>query len=799
MSGAKQFLKRFVFVSGGLVITAFVGLWFVVRASLPQLDGERALAGLAAPVQISRDDKGVVTIRAVNRRDAAFATGFVHAQERFFQMDLMRRLAAGELAALVGEAAVDHDMRQRIHRMRSIAQQVMLRADDSERAIIDAYAAGVNAGVDALPVRSFEYLILREHPSAWLAQDTVLVVLAMYFRLHDERARRESRLGRLHDALPPAMYAFLTQAGTTWDAPLMGGAMTSLPVPGAEVCDVRRSDRKPRASGIHSALPALEEFVSVGSNAWAISPPRTRNAVAMLANDMHLALAMPNTWFRMRVLVEDSGRPGSRVDVSGVTLAGTPVVVAGSNGHVAWGLSNTYGDWVDLVVLEVDAEDARRYRTPDGFRRFQEHDEVIHIRGAAPRTQVVRSSVWGPVIDSDARGRPRALRWLAHDPEATNLKLLGMEAARNVEQAMDIAHRSGIPPQNLVLADTAGNVAWTVMGRIPRRRGYDPLLPSSWADGGRGWLGWVPPSDYPSVVNPQSGAVWAANARAVGGDALIAIGDGGYALGARATQIRDSLLALNGATEADMLDIQLDDRALFLARWRGLLLQALGPDALAGDARRAELRRVVEGGAERAATGDAGYRLVRSFRRELAARVFATIVRACGGLHTNDFPSKFRQWEGALWRILEERPMHLLDPDYSSWNALLMAALDAAARRCGDGALSRCTWGEVNVVSIRHPLSGALPLLARWLDIPAESLPGDTHMPRVQGPAMGASQRFAVAPGRESSGYFHMPGGQSGHPMSPFYDAGHRDWVEGEPTPFLPGADKHRLTLKPAS
>jgi penicillin amidase len=674
----------------------------------------------------------------------------------------------------------------------------MLRADDTERAIIEAYAAGVNAGIDALSVRPFEYLLLRERPVAWRAQDTVLVVLAMYFRLHDERARRESRLGRLHDALPPAMYAYLTQTGTAWDAPLSGDAVRALPVPGAEICDLRRVNRNPVSGDSRSALPVPEAFIPVGSNAWAISPRRSRKSVAMLANDMHLGLSMPNTWFRLRLLVSNPGRSGSGIDVTGVTLAGTPALVAGSNGHVAWGLTNTYGDWVDLVVLEVDAEDARRYRTPDGLRRFQQHDEVIQVRGAAPRAQVVRSSIWGPVIDSDARGRPRALRWLAHEPEATNLGLLRMEATRTVEQAMAVAHQSGIPPQNLILADRAGNIAWTVMGKIPRRRGYDPLLPSSWADGGRGWFGWLPSSDYPRVVNPPAGAVWTANARVVDGAALRAIGDGGYALGARAKQIRDSLLALDGATEADMLAIQLDDRALFLARWRRFLLHALSADVVAGNARRAELVRIVQAAGQRAVIDDAGYRLVRAFRRELAGRVFAAIVNGCGGLDVSGSATGPRQWEGALWRMLEERPLHLLDPRYRSWQELILAAADAAARTCGDSELARCTWGEANVVGMRHPLSGALPLLARWLDMPAESLPGDTHMPRVQGPAMGASQRFTVAPGHESSGYFHMPGGQSGHPLSPFYTAGHRAWAEGKATPFLPRAEKHRLTLIPA-
>jgi penicillin amidase len=363
---------------------------------------------------------------------------------------------------------------------------------------------------------------------------------------------------------------------------------------------------------------------------------------------------------------------------------------------------------------------------------------------------------------------------------------------------VQVAQASGIPPQNVILADSGGNIAWTVMGRIPRRRGYDPMLPVSWADGGRGWFGWLSPADYPAVMNPASGAVWSANNRAVDGPALAVIGDGGYALGARATQIRDSLLELDGAVEADMLGIQLDDRALFLARWRRLLLQVLSPRAVAGHERRAELRRVVQAGARRAAIDDAGYRLVRTFRRLLAGRVFADILAACGGLDADEFPPGMRQWEGALWRILDQRPMHLLNPGYRSWNEFLLATADGSARECGEGGLEGCTWGGANVVRIRHPLSRTVPVLARWLDMPARPLPGDTHMPRVQGPAMGASERFVVAPGRESSGYFQMPGGQSGHPMSPFYDAGHRAWSEGEPTPFLPGPSRHRLTLNPA-
>jgi penicillin amidase len=781
-----------LYICAGLAIIGVAALWLGVRASLPQLDGEHVLSGLAAPVRITRDEIGVASVLATSRQDAALATGFVHAQERFFQMDLMRRLAAGELAELVGEAAIGHDLRQRVHRMRSVARRVVDAASASERAIVAAYTRGVNAGLRALAARPFEYLILRAQPAAWLAEDTVLVVLAMYFRLHDEHGERESRLARLRDALPPVMYAFLTQAGTNWDAPLVGDALPALPVPGVEVCDVRRVERNPLALDADSTARDHLEAPVVGSNVWAVSPQRTRDRVALLANDMHMGLAVPNTWFRLRLRVEEASGTGFPVDVTGVTLPGTPAVVVGSNGNVAWGFANTYGDWVDLVELEMDPRDPERYRTPDGFQPFQEHRETIRIHGGPTRSLLVRSTVWGPVIGRDAKGVPRALRWLAHDAEATNLKLLDMERARNVHEAIEVAHRSGIPPQNLIAADSAGNIAWTVMGRIPRREGYDPRLPSSWAAGGRGWHGWLPPAEYPRLINPAAGALWSANARVVDGSALAILGDGGYALGSRATQIRDNLLGLQQAKEADMLAIQLDDRALFLARWRKLLLQTLGDDV-----EYAELRRTVEAGAHRAAVDDAGYRLVRAFRREVAARVWSTILVGCGGLYAGEDLPAPRQWEGALWRVLDARPMHLLNPRYESWRELLLAGAGRAAAACGRRDLDRCTWGDANVARIRHPLGRALPLLADWLDMPPTPLPGDTHMPRVQRPQMGASERFAVSPGREEHGYFHMPVGQSAHPMSPFYAAGHRAWEQGEATPFLPGPARHRLTLTP--
>jgi penicillin amidase len=776
-----------------LSLTVFVTVWLLLRGSLPLLEGHRSLEGLEGPASIERDALGVPTIGATSRSDAARVTGFVHAQDRFFQMDLMRRSAAGELAALVGKAAIGHDRERRIHRLRTTAREVIARASPGSRSILESYSGGVNAALAAMTVRPFEYLLLRAAPQPWSPEDTVLVVFAMYFQLHDEHARRESLLGRMREGLPPAMFEFLTQDGTSLDAPLVGDSRSSKPVPGIHVCDLRRAERGRLAELRWHPRERSPDDLVAGSNAWAVGPARTRAGAALLANDMHLGLRLPNIWYRLRIRVEG----GEPLDVSGASLAGTPAVVAGSNGHVAWGLTNSEGDWVDLVILELDPADPGRYRTSDGYRSFEEHREIIRVRGDADVALTVRSSIWGPVLDVDARGRPRALNWLAHYPEATNLELLQLERARSVYEALEAAPRTGIPPQNLMLADDKGNIAWTIVGRIPRRRGYDPRVPASWADPGRGWLGWLAGSEYPVVVNPPRGAVWTANARVVDGEDLEKIGHGAYALGTRAGQIRDWLLNDDGLGIDDMLTIQLDDRALLLHRWQRLLLALLEPDNLAGKPTRAVIRRHVEAWRGRASVDAVGYRLVREFRRHVRERVFDALVLGCGEMGGSVRYEGMPQSEGALWRIIEERPAHLLEPRFESWDALLLAAADEALGGCGDLEPDACTWGEANTVHIRHPLSVALPILSPWLDMKPEQLPGDMYMPRVQHGIHGASERFAVSPGDEQAGYFHMPGGQSGHPLSPYYRAGHGDWSRGEPTPFLPGPPEYRLRLDP--
>jgi penicillin amidase len=359
----------------------------------------------------------------------------------------------------------------------------------------------------------------------------------------------------------------------------------------------------------------------------------------------------------------------------------------------------------------------------------------------------------------------------------------------------------GIPPQNFVVGDSDGNIGWTIAGRIPAKNGFDAMVPADWSRE-EGWVGWLAPADYPRVYNPAGGRIWTANARVADAEALEVIGDGGYDLGARARQIRDSLLASDDFSAADMLAIQYDDRALFLSRWRDVILGVLSDERAAASPQLAEYRELVRDWIPRATPESVGYRLVRAFRLEVQSRVFHGLMAPVRAANGGDIePLLSNQFEGVLWQLLSERPQHLLPGAYGSWDELLLDAIDtnvAWFKEHYDGGLAERSWGEINTASIRHPLSRALPVLAPLLDMPAEPLNGDADLPKAQGPAFGASQRFSVSPGDESSGLMHMPTGQSGHPLSKFYRKGHDEWVHGRPSPFLPGEPRHQLTLVPA-
>lgn len=807
----RHILRFFLIVLIALVILIIGGGLYArseVRGSLSQVDGTATISGLTANVRVDRDSLGVPTITGASREDVARALGFAHAQDRFFQMDLQRRQPAGELAGLVGARAIEVDQEIRVHRFRSVAHRALEMTEASYRRVLEAYAEGVNAGLDALASPPFEYLVLRAKPEPWLPEDSILTVLAMFNTLQGRQATFEQSHGALRDTLPEPMFRFLSAAGSEWETPVIGQPLQRPPIPSADVFDLRRvhqtalQDLKtsgPQSLNTSKPQDLSEEASIIGSNNWAVDGAHTESGVALLANDMHLSIAVPIIWYRASLVFPDPLQPSAIQQLTGVTLPGIPSLVVGSNGHVAWGFTNTGGDWSDLVRIENDPRDAGKYLTPDGPRAFDVFNETIAAKDAPSKIIPVRWTIWGPIVWKDARGREYSQRWVAHDAQNLASDTTRPERARSVDDLLHAVAGLGIPNQNVTMADTSGRIAWTIGGAIPRRIGHDGMTPESWSDGAHRWDGYLNGADFPQVVNPENGRIWTANAPVVDGAMLAAIGEGGYADGIRARLIRDRLLAIPKATPRDMLSIQLDDRALFLERWRTLLLDSIGPSA---SAPQKEFRELVDKQwTGRASPDSVAYRLVKEFRLTFVRRVMTSLTAPALAIDPKFDYTRLQRGEGPVWQIVAERPLHLLDPKFKTWDEAILDAVDFTIGQltAGGRSLADRTWGEANTAEIRHPLASAIPFFGGYLNMPGDPLPGDVYTPRASTPRTGPSERMAVSPGRESEGILEIPTGQSGHPLSPHYGDQYRAWLNGEPTPFLPGPAVSTLQLTPGT
>jgi len=490
--------------------------------------------------------------------------------------------------------------------------------------------------------------------------------------------------------------------------------------------------------------------------------------------------------------------------VAGVTLPGAPpLVIVGSNGHVAWGFTNSYADTLDLVRAQTDAAHPRQVRLPGGWETPGEYPETILVKGRPPERMLVRETSLGPI--REAGGRLYAVHWIAHAPEALNLGHLKLEAANTLEEALDAAAGDGIPAQNIVIGDDHGHIGWTVAGALPQRLpGAGPASFPVTADGGvPTWTGVLAPSLHPRVIDPPGGQLVTANSRQLAGDGAQVLGDGGFDLGARTRQLSEDVRALGGKVEVSAaFRASLDDRALYMAGWRKRLLDLLDAGALAGHPQRAEFRRLLAASWDgRASVNSVGYRLAQQYRLSLYDALFAPANAGMAKLDPKaNMAVASSRWADVIERVLD---LHADGADgwlparYASMRALQLDAVDrTVATLTKDGMpLAQATWGRRNTADIVHPIVMALPFLRRWLGAPPDQLPGDANMPRVFGPKFGQSERLAVSPGREEEGLFDMPGGQSGHPLSPFFLRGHEDWVRGRTTPLLPGAARYTLTF----
>lgn len=778
----------------GLVALAATGCYLLLQISAPQLNGEIKLAGLSASVEVASDSFGIPVITAGDRLDAVRALGYVTARDRLFQMDLMRRKSAGRLAELFGEAAIDNDIKARNYGFSRAAKAVTTRLSRHHKHLLDAYAEGVNAYIQQMKALPFEFSVLNYRPEPWQAEDSILVTLNMYETLTGWSEREERMLSVMAHTLSEDTVAFLTPDTDRFTDRLLNHAESLRPPRPIPVASLTTALAAAAYGHKQWAQTVQLGDAVAGSNAWVVAGTKTQDGRAILANDMHLGISVPNIWYRVELNY-------GNLHAAGVLLPGTPVLVAGSNSHLAWGATNLSGDFLDLVTLEINPDNPDEYRVNDGWQRFERFSEQIVVKNSVHREITVRQTIWGPVSREPLLSKPVAIHWTALDSEAVNIDLIDLEQSDNLEQAITVVNRTGGPQLNVLFADKQGRIAWTLMGSIPKRFGIDGSVSRSWADGAAGWDGYVDPEALPRQIDPPEGFLVSANDRRLGKQYPHVIGRQ-FAGGYRAYRITQLLKQLESVNERSMFDMQLDTESRFYDFYQQLALSVLPPKAIEQEPKLAELKSYLLAWNGKAEADSLGFALLVDFRKQLAETVFAPFLSACRQVDQS-FKYSWTYIDTPLQVLLTEKiPQLMPDPaNFRDWDSFILAQLTQSFHRLQarypNTVVEALTWGKVNKAQYRHPFSMAMPLLGVALDMPEEELSGCSFCVRVTAPAFGASKRLVVSPAHIDEGILHMPGGQSGHPLSPYYRDQYGYWVEGLPLPLRSGESEHQLVLKP--
>jgi penicillin amidase len=786
--------KRILYVLGFATLALVAPAAYQIdrmAQSLPAPDGEIRLPGLSAPATAETDALAIPTVAAPTRADAYRVLGYFHARDRLFQMDLMRRKSAGRLAEIFGEKALPVDLRQRVYRFQQAAEAIVANLPEDQRRTLIAYTEGVNAYLKAAREFPPEFRVLHYRPEDWRPADSLLVAFGMFQTLSDQE-RDERMLTAMERRLPPEVAAFLTPDTDEYARALLGGNESwrpARPVPAESIARLigEAGGQRLGRAGVGP------EPASVGSNNWAVNGSKTADGRAIVADDMHLPLGVPNVWYRARLRY-------AGFDLSGVTLPGVPLIVVGGNGRVAWGFTNVEGDFLDLVRLEINPANPAEYRAPDGWRRFETRTETVAVKDGPPRTIELKSTLWGPVAAEPLLGEPVTVHWTALDPRAVNLGLMNMDAAGTLEQAMALLNRAGAPPQNAVLADDQGRIAWTYMGFYPRRFGLDGSVSVSWADGRAGWNGFIPPEELPRVIDPPEGFLATANNRTLGKEYPYVIGHG-FSNSYRSYRVSEQLKAKARVTEADLFALQLDTVSEFYEFYRQLALSMLADGAARSDPALADAERAIRQWNGRLDPDSLGIGLLIRWRQDLAQAVFAPLVARCVAAEPG-FAYRWREQETPLRALLAQRlPETLPDRRHADWRGFLLGTLKQSraslVQEQGVDRLENLTWGRIDRVPIQHPFSRAFPAAGWLLDMPEVAGACNGFCLKVLHDTHGASERLVVSPNHPEDGILHIPGGQSGHPFSPHYRDQQRAWAEGRPLPFLPGKTEHRLSFVP--
>ena len=808
-----KWIKRGVLAVLALLVLAGAGLAWYAQRSLPRTQGDITLPGLQAPIRIERDAQGIPTIRAASAGDAWFGLGVVHAQDRLWQLETHRRIGAGRLAEAFGPGALETDRFLRALGVRRAAAAQWQRLPAESRAVVLAYTAGINAVLTSeLRARPPEFVILGLHPEPWEPVDTLAWAIMMAWDLGGNwgtellrlRLALQMPVARINQLLPPY----------PGEAPLVTETT-------ADYSALYR-ELKLGASGTATAWQRLPEIAppsgveGVGSNNWVVAGSHTSTGQPLLANDPHLKLSTPALWYFARLFA-----PG--LEVAGATLPGAPGVVLGQNAKIAWGFTNTGPDVQDLYLEQIDAQDAKRYRTPEGWAAFESSTEVIKVKGQPDVTMTVRSTRHGPVI-SDAgitpdvlgpRDKPShvlALRWTALDSDNDAIGPgMAMQRAGSVAGFFTATRGWVAPMQNMVVADAAGHIGVIAPGRVPLRKPENDLrgqAPAPGWDARYDWAGWIPADETPREIDPPRGFIATANQRITPpGYAHYLTND--WALPYRFNRIEQMLQSKAKHSIEDLAVMQADVKSLAAPVLLPWLLKAESSHSLAATAKAA-----LQGFDGTMAESSAAPLIYWAWQRQMVRGIFLDDA----GQALWDRSLATRSFQDALEGVLQrddttwcdDRRTPAVETCTQQNNAAFTQALEELQQRFGSD-VAQWRWGRAHQMRAEHRPFSHVKLLARWFELRAP-VGGDTQTVNVSrvglkpdadtgelylsehGPSLRALYDVAD---RTKSRVMHSTG-QSGIVFSPLFSSFVKPWAKVEYVPLWPkGEPANVLVLNP--
>jgi penicillin amidase len=804
--------------------------------ALPQVDGSLHLEGLSAPVYIQRDAHGVPHIRANSLDDLILAQGFVTASDRLFQMDVLRRHAAGELAEILGPSLLPHDRTQRILQIRAAADRAIAAFPPDQLHYLQIYARGVNASIEIqrshLPL---EFRLLRYQPAPWTARDSILIGLAMFEDLTNSFPVKLSREA-ITTHLSPDLLADLYPVGSWRDHP-PAQTIVDLTAPQQNIPDIPLDESqtklaKPSTSpAIAHDLIALQqslrnpicEACTAGSNNWVVSGTRTVSGKPLLANDMHLAHNVPGIWYQADLYsTSDNGE----FHVAGVSLPGLPFIIVGHNAHIAWGFTNLGADVQDIYIERLrGAGSSEQFLAPDGVWQPVFHQtEVIHVHNSPDVTLDVIATRHGssitplisPLLPSEKRSL--SLRWTIYDPATLMAPMLAINSAIDWASFNSAFATFGGPAQNVVYADDQGHIGYHAVGYIPIRRNPaspNPLspvpIPSS--DTTHEWAGNIPFNQLPQAFDPPSGVLATANARVTPDGYTFPI-TLDWAAPYRNERIWKVLQSRDHLTPADMLKLQTDIYSDLDHDVAQRLAYAVDHSTTKDPRLRqaADLLRNWDG---TVTANSPAAPIVIAARNAL----WPLILTPKLGTGTASSPMKGDiepLWQLYSWgeksyaaeQLIMHAPARWLPSDYANWNELLTVAVANGLTTANAPIdLSRWSQGRAHPVDIEHPVfsqSSILKLLiGTRTGTGVQPQSGDTSTIKQVDRTFGPSERFTADLNDLDNSTLNLVLGESGNPASPWFMDQWPAWYNGTtfPMPFSPdavrGAMVHTLTLTP--